>query len=110
MSSQIDDPQVGYYRRRYVRGGQWIAARIWFHSAERDEAGDLLEDEGLRCEIDGKPCNPYQEWPNLCGEPISQPEFKFLSARRQWALDHAPNDPYANPRRPIDLNNQPPVF
>lgn len=108
--SQVNDPEIGFYRRRYVRNGPWVAARIWFHTAERDEAGDLLEDEGLRCEIDGEPCNPYDEWERLYGEPIDESEFKFLSARRQWAIDHAPTDPHANVRRSVDLNNQPPVF
>ena len=104
------EPRVGYYKRRLVRNGPWIAARIWFHFGARDEAGDLLEDEGFRCEVDGKTANVYAEWPRLFGHPIDKDEFDRLRKLRTWAAGHAPDDAYAAPRQAVDLNAMKPLF
>ena len=53
-----------------------------------------MEDEGLRCEIDGERVSAYQAWVSVARHTISEGEFKRLSALRQWADDHAPDDPY----------------
>ena len=104
------DPQPGFYKTRRARNGPWLPVKVWFHVADRDEAGDLMEDEGMRCEIDGERVSPYQAWMSVARHPISEAEFKRLSALRQWADDHAPDDPYAAPDQPIDLNRAAPIF
>jgi len=97
-----DEPHAGHYRRRLVRGGPWVAAIIWLHS-EVDEDGELVADERLRCRVNGRECDPYEEWLYLAAQPISLAEFKFLSADAAWAKVHAPWDARANPEKKIDF-------
>ena len=104
------DPRPGFYKMRRTRGAPWLPVVIWWHAGARDEAGDLIEDEDWRCEIDGERVNPYEYWIWLAKRPISEAEFKRLSALRQWADDHAPDDPYAAPDRAVDLNKAAPIF
>ena len=104
------EPQAGYYKTRRVRGGPWLPVVIWWHEGERDEAGDLQEDEGYRCEIDGERVSAYLRWISVAGRPIDEATFRRLSQLRDWADNHAPNDPYATPGKPIDLNRAAPIF
>ena len=112
MTAPIYDgePQAGHYRTRRVRGGPWLPVIVWWHQGERDEAGDLLEDEGYRCEIDGERVNAYLRWTSVAGHPIDAATFRRLSRLRDWADNHAPEDPYAAPGQPIDLNRAAPIF
>ena len=48
---------------------------IWWHQGERDEAGDLLEDEGYRCEIDGEPVPAYLRWASVARPPDRRGHF-----------------------------------
>ena len=112
MTDPIRDgePQGGYYKCRRVAKGPWLPVIVWWHKGERDDTGALLEDEGWRCEIDGEQVNPYQRWVSFAKHPISHKEFKRLSRLRDWADNHAPDDPYAAPDRPVDLNDAAPLF
>ena len=112
MTAPIYDgePQAGHYQTRRVRGGPWLPVIVWWHKGERDEAGDLLEDEGYRCEIDGERVNAYLRWTSVAGHPIDAATFRRLSRLRDWADTHAPEDPYAVPGQPIDLNRAAPIF
>lgn len=107
-----DEPQEGCFKRRMVKGGPWVPVRIWWHEGERDEAGDLLEDEGFRCLVKGRPESPYDAWVRLLPSPfeISEDEYHYLLRLCDWAEAHARNDAYANPRKAIDLNTMPPLF
>lgn len=96
-----EEPQCGWFKRSLVKGGPLVPARIWMYQPT-DESGDLIGDETLQCEVDGKFADPEQQWSWLCGNPISEAAFKHLTALRQWSDQHAPDEPYANPRKPID--------
>jgi hypothetical protein len=75
-------------------------------------------EQGWRAWVAGEP----QEWaaapwdaPMLAriwhyGLMIDQTEHDYLVARYQWAKEHAPDDPMANPTKPVDLKTLPPVF
>lgn len=105
-----DEPQAGYFQRRLVKGGIMVPCRIWLHQ-EVGPDGELLDDEVLRCEVNGEPADPDEAWSYLCSAPISEAEFKYLTARGAWAGHYAPNEAAAQPRRPIDWNSmQPPAF
>ena len=106
------EPQPGFYKRRFVRGGPWVPVRIWWHEAARDESGDLLEDEDFRCEVSGEPANAYDQWVKLMPVPaeIDETEYNYLLRLGGWAREHAPADPYADPKRSIDLNQAPTLF
>ena len=104
------EPQAGYYKCRLVRGGPWLPAVIWWHTAERGAAGELLGDEGWRCEIDGDARDPYKAWMSVAGRNIAKVEFLRLTKLRAWADKHARNDPYGKPGQAVDLNDAEPIF
>ncbi|MGP9790664.1 hypothetical protein [Roseinatronobacter sp. NSM] len=73
-------PECGYYRTRLVKGGPFVAARIWLHREIDLTTGELSEPEEYRCEIDGMPRNAATAWTYL--EPISRDDYNRLLHRR----------------------------
>jgi hypothetical protein len=98
----IDVPQCGFFKRKLVHGGPFVPARIWLEQDVDEATGELLSDEIMLCEVDGKRCDPRDQWPRLWTGPISEAEFRYMTAARDWAAWHAPTDPVANPRKPLD--------
>jgi hypothetical protein len=107
---RMDLPEVGYYKRRYVRGGPWVPARIWIVEYRDPETNELMSDQKYFCEVGGAAKDPFNQWPSLLGHPIPKHEFDFLTARREWAIENKPNHPQASPRERIDPRTAPPVF
>lgn len=108
---KIADPQPGHYRTRLVRGGVWVGVRIWWEDGIRcTETGDLLSDQILRAEIDGRAVDPHDAWLRCADEPIPEAEYLWLIADRRHARDWRPNDPEATPRAPVNLNAIKPLF
>ena len=70
-----EEPQCGYYKRRLVRGGPHVPAKIWLEG-ETDRKGNLLDDEVMRCEVNGQYCDPEEQWLWLAGKPISEKDYK----------------------------------
>ena len=104
------EPMAGFYKRKLVRGGTWVAARIWIAGA-KDELNRPIEDQTMHCEVDGQPRDPVDEWLWLAANPIDETEFKLLSRLGPWARQHAPNDPNADPTKAIDFMKAPiPAF
>jgi hypothetical protein len=104
-----DEPQCGYFQRKLVKGGIMVPARMWLEQDIGDD-GELLGAE-LRCEVNGSPADPFDQWSHIAGNPISEGEFNYMVARRNWAAWHAPHEPAANARKPIDwLTLAPPTF
>ncbi|MBK8772921.1 MAG: hypothetical protein IPM06_21160 [Rhizobiales bacterium] len=91
-------PECGFYKRRMVKGGPWVAARIWCER-EIDASGELTGPECLRCEIDGTYADPCQHWTYLT--PISREDYEAL-LRRRLLLDGM-----MTPEQPIDLSRRP---
>jgi hypothetical protein len=105
-----DEPQVGWYKRRLVKGGPFVPARIWLER-EIDEAGELVSDEILRCEVNSIAADPFREWVWLIKNPISETDFNYMKAVASHAAWYAPHEPQANPRKPIEWNTvSPPSF
>jgi hypothetical protein len=81
-----DEPQVGFYAVRKFQYGQWargpmVPARIWIEPGEIDpETGELLSDERLCAEIDGRRVDPWRHWTWIAKRPISQTEWEWLKA------------------------------
>lgn len=96
-----DQPHAGFFQRRLVKGGPFVPARIWLHQ-DIGPDGELLDDEALRCEINGEPADADEAWSYLCSAPISEAEFDYMTERGRWAAWYAPHEPAANPRRTID--------
>lgn len=101
ITAITDQPEPGWYKRKLVKGGPFVPARIWLRQ-EVDEAGELLDDEILLCEVNGTPRDPYDEWNWLCANPISEEDYDHMRDLKQWAAYHSPNDPSVNARKPVD--------
>lgn len=97
----MNEPQAGWFKRRFVRGGPWVGARIWWHQ-DVDDAGELLAEPELRCEVNGRPADALDQWTWLAGQPIEPEEFDRLMAPQIAA---APPDP----SKPVNyLTDKPP--
>lgn len=95
------DPQPGFYKRRLVRGGPFVPCRIWIFSPV-DENGDLVGDEKLQAECNGKFADPESQWEWLRSMPITEAEYNYLVAAIDWAKENAPDEPMANVREKTD--------
>jgi hypothetical protein len=98
-----DEPQAGFYKRRLVKNGPWVAARIWL-DAELDEDGALASEERMRCEVGGTERDAADQWSYLSSHPISRGDYEFMLADQRWCEANAPNEPLARPGEPIDFN------
>ena len=107
----IDQPQPGFYFTKLVKNGPRVPARIWIEAERhgpRDDAGKYLVREVIRCKVGDDLIDAMQAWPSL--RPITEAEWKYLDAAREWARDYAPHLPEARPREAINLDQQPPLF
>lgn len=112
-AADIGTPVPGLYRMRLVRGGVFVPVSIRV-TGERDEAGDLIEDEITTVEVNGVEARPEHvdrlvERANLSGVPIDKAEYAFLIADTEWAMEYAPDEPRANPGKAIDIAAIPPI-
>lgn len=93
-------PECGYYKRRLVRAGPWVAARVWCEREICPQTGDLAEPERIRCEVDGQYADPIRHWTHLI--PISRDEYDAILQRRlNIAGMMTPTEPLDLTRRPI---------
>lgn len=109
---RMDRPEPGHWRMRLIKGGPLVAACIcWVHTeVELDEPGNLMERSPfLAAFINGKPVALSEVWERR-GEAIDEATYKFMLADAAWAAKHAPDEPIAEPRRPIDLFSVKPPF
>lgn len=101
-NSYVDQPQDGFFKRRLVRGGSWVAAKIWRESETDFVTNKPTGFDVVRCEVDGKPRNAAQQWDALQRFPITKADFDYLVANSTWHKQHKPNSSEANPSRAID--------
>lgn len=110
-SPRVDVPVAGFYRTKLAKGAAWVPARIWLGVAIDPVTGESMDRSPMLCaEVNGRYVDPYEVWPSLVGQPITEAEFKYLTANAEWCAEHAPADPAANPRTKIDLNTVPSIF
>jgi hypothetical protein len=104
-----DLPAPGYYCTRLVKGGVAVAARIWIEEDRDPETGELMADQKWMAEIDGAgafDCTavPPRGWPWW---PITKAQYDYLVADAAWCRAHAPDDPKAQPLRPVSTTPAP---
>lgn len=58
-----DEPQPGFYKRRFVRGGPFVPVEIFLEQVTDPETGELAEDERLRALVNGERRDPVSVWP-----------------------------------------------
>ena len=100
-------PQCGFYRRKLVKGGPWVAARIWRDPEQDYETGKPTGQDVLRCMVGTERRDPVAEWGRLCNQPIKREDYSYEIADADHAKKWRPGDPKANPRKPINLLTSP---
>lgn len=102
----IDQPRPGFYRRRLVKGGPFVAVRIFVPCPLDPWTGEPLDrPRVLSATVAGEPADPWRTWTYCAAEPISAQEFRYLERLRE-----IPGTPESRPRTPIDLGTMPPVY
>lgn len=99
-------PIAGFYKSKLVRGGPWVAVRIWFGPPADPITGEELDrSHRWQAEIDGKLARQvWDAWPYCAGQPIDEAEYRYLTAMKRHAVTYEPEMPEASPRRPVDFN------
>ena len=107
----VEAPTVGWYRYRLVAGGHPVAIRIW-HGPPLDPVTGEELDRSYRWQAtaNGEPVDLDRCWPACGREPITATEAAYLTGLAAWAQQNAPDSAAANPRRKIDLLNEPMPF
>jgi hypothetical protein len=77
-----------------VKGGPFVPVKIFLEQQIDPETGELLGDEVMRCEVDGKRRVPEEEWTWVADNPISEEDFLDMLA---------PNFPAPDDHRPSHL-------
>lgn len=104
----VDKPEAGYFSMRLVKNGPQVAAEILFDPVV-----------GWSAIINGVQCGPPAEDPVhaegvfriwLGATRCSETEHRYLKRVASWANKYSKGDPAANPSKPIDLRNLPPIF
>ena len=104
--TDANTPECGWYKRRLVKDGPYVPCAIWMEQPV-DEDGELTGPERLRGEVNGRESDPLDMWTWVCGNPISEKQYRLMHAESTWAKTWAPNDPIANPTEKIDPAKMP---
>ena len=101
MTPVQSDPllESGYFKTRLVNKGPWVPCRLW-QDKVLDDDGNLISDVLYFASIDTEEVDAYNppRWPWV---RIEQDEYEHLILTAEWARQYLPNDPAANPRRPV---------
>jgi hypothetical protein len=110
MPDFVDQPQPGCFLVRLVKGGPRVPARIFVGPPLDPETLEEMDRPPvLRATVAGERSHdPYLVW-TWKREPIDESEYRWRLATLEWAMQHAPDSPEANPRRPIRLATMPPI-
>lgn len=107
----INEPQVGYYLMRFTKDGPLVPVEIRMCVSKDPLTGEELDRSPvLHCFTGDQERDPYETWERCAGRPIPQNEFLYREAVAAWAKQFAPDDPHANPRKPVDLTKMKPAF
>lgn len=113
-------PEPCFMKLKQTRKGPWVPAIIWLPCpliepilyeltpAPEDWCRPTERARQLRARIGDMEVSPYEVWER--GQKITQAEYRWRMALREWAGTHAREQPEANPRRQIDLNLLPSLF
>ncbi|MFA9204885.1 MAG: hypothetical protein ACEQSH_00355 [Bacteroidia bacterium] len=106
-SRRVDLPEPGWFKLRLVKGGPYVPAAI---TRDGGAWGAIIN--GIRSEpTDADPARAtdvFRVWHS--GMRIDAAEYRHMLAVSHWAKDHAPDDPAADPTKPIALARRPSVF
>lgn len=109
-------PIPGFYAVKIVRGGPRVGAKIEHGPGTDPETGEALDRSWMwSAWIDGKLVEPPSPDPmvagcyriSVFGQSISEADYLLLVKTGEWAKQHSPTDPAANPNQPINLLTAP---
>ena len=114
-SLHISEPQAGFYVYRLVKKGPLVPVLIYRPTlVECHENGfcqwlDRWPRE-LVARVGTNPDHrdPLPMWPYL--RPTNRQDYLYRLCTAYWQESWAPHLPNANPDKPVDLNEQPPIF
>lgn len=107
----VDTPTAGFYAMRLVRNGPLVPVRIWYGPPHDPVTGEELDrSHRYQAELGGKPTDVDRVWPWCAKHPIDEAEYRYMLGVSQWAAEHAPKEPEAQPRQPVDLGTMKPIF
>lgn len=117
VSHDISTPTPGLYKMRLLKRdklgnrGPWVPVKIEFRPPKDPVTGELLDRSPSFHALLGDEEVPIEKvWPWCAGEPIGEAEYEWRIALKQWATNHAPAEPEANPNKTVDLRQMPPLF
>lgn len=87
MKARTAEPQPGFFLVRTVQKGPWVPAVIRQYNGL------------LHAEILGRATDVYRVWDY--GHPIARDDYDYLMADAAWCRRHAPDEPLANPDKPL---------
>jgi len=106
----------GFYAVQLRRGGVEVGLKITHGPTPDPETGEPLDRSWwwqlwVNGEEIGEPSTvqPDEIKPGgrYTGREITEADYEFLVAHREWAAKHAPDRPEAHPRAPVDFNTMP---
>ncbi len=124
-----EEPETGWYKIKLCTGyirvptaaapgwrlkglyeGPWVPAAVWWCEGKRDDDGELLEDEGFRCQIGPWQANAYRRWLGMAGHPLTQEEYTAMMTDAPW-IPRPPEEPQViHPTEAIDWATAPVGF
>jgi hypothetical protein len=105
-SRPVNTPSPGYFLIRLIKGGPLVPARICH---EQGLWWAVVDGEVKQAHADpGHAPDVFRIWHS--GQFIDQQTYEHRLRLKKWAVEHRPDHPAANPRKPIDRNSTPPVF
>ena len=111
---QMLSPEPGYWLVTLAKGGPRVPAAIIRCQTVVDP--DFAENrmDGTRSPflaafIAGRPAALEEVW-HRRGEVITESEYRFRIADAAWATEHKPDEPIAQPRKPVDWLRAPIPF
>lgn len=95
------DPQPGFYKRKLIKGGPFVPARIWIER-HVDADGLLTRQEVIRCEIGDRAADAADQWSYLADNPITEADYRYMRDAAAWAASYAPDRIIANPTQAVN--------
>lgn len=104
---EVLEPVSGFYRMKMRSDGVLVGIRIWFGPPRDPVTGEELDRSWRwQAEANGEMVEDFNRvWPQCAGSEITEAEYREYIARQQWAREHAPATPFADPRRRYDPLN-----
>jgi hypothetical protein len=109
----LNNPNVGFYLTRIVKGGPFMPCAIWRPcpiEMEPEFWNALDRWPRLQAMRAGEPVPVEWIWPVCARWPIDAADYRYRMAVKDWAEEHAPWSPEAKPREAVDLNAMRPIF